>query len=663
MVNPAEHPELLLRRISQVSLLAIVCMGAVSLAGWISGRLILTSISPDYVPIAPSSALCFIILATALLVHVSNTGRASGRMAAITGACLTILICSGILIGFSLGTALEAEHLGIRASEFFSPGSKSHMSPFTAAIFLLAALGVLFLALSSSGRERLKSAAALIGTAVGVIGCIVLLGYMHGMPLLYGGTIKPISLPTAVAFGLFGLGLITAAGPHVTPVRVFTGPAIRNRLMRAFIPAIAAFVLMNGLLFKITYTRTANPALITSLITLLSVIIVSLLISKIAQSIGDEIDRAHVERNKAVDEIRFLASIVQNLPNAVCAMDMQGRMTAWNRGAEKLLGYRSEEVIGKPVATIIPDEFVSTELEHCLVMLQAHGGFSGYESIRLAKDGRRVPVELIGVAIRDKTQKIESYATIMVDIRNRKKAEAERLKGHTLESIGILAGGIAHDFNNLLTALLGNIGIAKMFVQPNDKIFSRLTDAEQICEIAGELSKRLLTFATGGDPVRKIMALPGFIKDTIDTLTIGTTLSPEYGLPADLPEVAIDEGQMKQVLTNLVLNAQDAMPQGGTVVIRGENLLIAAQDSLPIQEGHYVRISVRDTGVGIPAENLARIFDPYYSTKDTYSRKGLGLGLAVCYSVIKRHDGLITVESEVGKGTVFYMYLPAADRA
>jgi signal transduction histidine kinase len=124
----------------------------------------------------------------------------------------------------------------------------------------------------------------------------------------------------------------------------------------------------------------------------------------------------------------------------------------------------------------------------------------------------------------------------------------------------------------------------------------------------------------------------------------------------------MDEGQMKQVFNNLVMNAKDAMPNGGTFFIRAENVRVSSQDSLPMREGSYVRILFHDTGAGIPEDKLAKIFDPYYSTKDTYSQKGLGLGLAVCYSVVKRHDGLITAESEVGKGTTFIMYLPAANK-
>jgi two-component system cell cycle sensor histidine kinase/response regulator CckA len=364
------------------------------------------------------------------------------------------------------------------------------------------------------------------------------------------------------------------------------------------------------------------------------------------------------EYRRAEEEISFLASIIENLPNAVCAIDTKGATMAWNRGAEKMLGYKAEEIIGKPITTVIPEEISQQELEHCLTILNTEGFFSGYESVRLAKDGRKIPVELIAVAIKDKAQKIKSYASIMVDITDRKKAEEERLKSHMFESIGILAGGIAHDFNNLLNIINGDIHLAKMFVQPDNKAFNRLADAEQICEIAGELSKRLITFATGGDSMKKNVSLSGLLTETVTTLLKSSNINPEFNLPDDLYSVLINEDQMKQVIYNLVINAMEAMPQGGTLGVRGENVRISAQDNLPLQGGDYLKISFRDTGTGIPSENLAKIFDPYFTTKDAYYQKGLGLGLAVSYSIIKKHDGLITVASEIGRGTTFTIYLP-----
>jgi PAS domain S-box-containing protein len=600
-----------------------------------------------------------LVLGASLCAYSRSPESTVRRLIVVVGALLVFLFSAVILIGITLGTKFEIEHLGMQLPPSGTSIPAGYMSPITGMTFLAVTTGILSLAFSLRRGKRFKQAAALIATAVSLAGFVVILGYVYGTPLLYGGTIIPVALPTALAFVSLGIGLITAAGPDVQPIRDFAGPSVRSLLMRAFFPAIIIYVIIDGLLYKTELTRSGNPALKASFIALLSIIVVGFIISRIAKVIGSELDRAHVEREKAETEIRFLASIIKNLPDAVCAIDLNELIIAWNSAAERLLGYRAEEIIGKRITTIIPEEIAERELEHCLSVLNAEGGFSGYESVRLTKNGRRVPVELTGVAIRDKVQNITSYASIMVDITDRKTAEGERLKGHVLESIGILAGGIAHDFNNLLTVILGNITVAKMFVQPADKAFSRLSDAEQVCFIAGQLSQRLLTFASGGYPEKKIAKLSGLIRDAADTILDGSNISFEFIWPDDLYPLAIDEGQMQQVFNNLVTNAREAMSNGGRLTVLGENLQISAQDSMPLREGYYVKISLRDTGAGIPEENLARVFDPYFSTKDTYSQKGLGLGLAVCYSIVKRHDGLITVDSEVGKGTTFTMYLPA----
>jgi PAS domain S-box-containing protein len=366
------------------------------------------------------------------------------------------------------------------------------------------------------------------------------------------------------------------------------------------------------------------------------------------------------ERIRAEEQIRFLASILENLPDAVCAIDKDGHTTTWNKGGEKMLGYKAQEMIGKPITAIIPEDIAQKELDHCLRILNTEGYFSGYESIRKAKDGRRVPVELTGVAIRDREQNIRQYASIVVDISDRKKAEQERLKSHMLESIGLLAGGIAHDFNNLLTIILGNIQMALLDSDKCKNAHDRLEQASKMCTLASDLSKRLITFSTGGDPVTRIMSPGIVIRNAVMESGIDPKVSVTLELLDDLPQVAIDEAQIRQVVNNLMMNAAEAMPHGGSLVVRGENLTVSSLDNIPIKEGKYLKLSFRDTGIGIASDNLAKIFDPYYSTKDTYSQKGLGLGLAVCYSVITRHGGLITVESEVGRGTVFFIYLPAA---
>jgi PAS domain S-box-containing protein len=375
-----------------------------------------------------------------------------------------------------------------------------------------------------------------------------------------------------------------------------------------------------------------------------------------SMSIFEEI----TERKKTEGHERLLASIIQNLPDAVCTIDPKGTIVAWNRGAEKMLGYRAEEILGKPIITVFQKDTAQQEMDHCLAVLNAEGILTGFESVRIAKNGKIIPVEITAVSIRDKEQNITHYAALMVDLTERRKAEEERLKRYMLESIGILAGGIAHDFNNLLNVIVGNISVVKMSVQPGDKAYTRLDDAENVCGIASELSKRLITFATGGEPLKKTASLSELLIDTIGAMLKDTAIYVVFDLPKDLTSIAMDEGQMRQVFSNLVLNAKAAMPDGGTLTVRGENLRVSEQDTYPMRAGDYLKITVRDTGPGIVSENLAKIFDPYYSTKDTYSQKGLGLGLAVCYSIIKRHDGLITAASESGKGTTFSIYLPAA---
>jgi signal transduction histidine kinase len=178
------------------------------------------------------------------------------------------------------------------------------------------------------------------------------------------------------------------------------------------------------------------------------------------------------------------------------------------------------------------------------------------------------------------------------------------------------------------------------------------------CLHARELSQRLLTFATGGEHARAMQPIAGIIEESVKEVLKDTPLKAELELPENLHPVPIDAEQMGQVFFNLVENAKEAMPDGGVLSIVGENLYLTADDGLPLPAGDYIILTLQDTGIGIETVNIPRIFNPYFSTKDTYSQKGLGLGLAVCYSVIRRHGGLITIDSQVGKGTTIAIYLP-----
>jgi PAS domain S-box-containing protein len=248
---------------------------------------------------------------------------------------------------------------------------------------------------------------------------------------------------------------------------------------------------------------------------------------------------------------------------------------------------------------------------------------------------------------------------VMEDISERKQRDEEMLKTSKLESLGILAGGIAHDFNNILTAIIGNLSLARMMAEPEGKVLSRLSDAERASRRAQDLTRQLLTFSKGGAPIKKVASVAELLKDTAGFVMSGSNVRCAFKISEDLWPVDIDAGQISQVIHNLVINAQQSMSQAGTIEIRAENVLvggITGETGLPLSAGNYIKISIRDQGAGIPEAHLDKIFDPYFTTKE----KGSGLGLTTTYAIIKRHDGHITIKSNVGAGTTFSIYLPAS---
>jgi signal transduction histidine kinase/ActR/RegA family two-component response regulator len=243
------------------------------------------------------------------------------------------------------------------------------------------------------------------------------------------------------------------------------------------------------------------------------------------------------------------------------------------------------------------------------------------------------------------------------DVTEQRRLEEELRKAHKLESLGVLAGGIAHDFNNLLTGIMGNISLAKVMMNPRDKSYMRLDEAEKAVWRARDLTQQLLTFSKGGAPVRKTASIEQIVMDSASFVLRGSNVRCEFVVPDHVWPVEADEGQMSQVINNLIINADQSMPDGGVIKVRIDNLPDGQSDLLTLNEGRYVRISIEDHGVGIPEEYLQKIFDPYFTTK----QKGSGLGLATVYSIIRSHDGYISVESKVGNGTTFHIYLPASE--
>lgn len=255
-------------------------------------------------------------------------------------------------------------------------------------------------------------------------------------------------------------------------------------------------------------------------------------------------------------------------------------------------------------------------------------------------------------------QGTESFMGIIRDITEYKDMEREREKADRLESLGILAGGIAHDFNNFLTGILGNISLAKLQLDPQSEIYKILEESEEAAQSARSLTQQLLTFSKGGRPVKVNMDVEHLVRSSSNFVLSGSNVRCNFEFPENLWNIEADKGQLAQVFNNLILNADQAMPEGGFIKISAENLELKEVKNLPLLTGRYVKIEITDRGIGIPEDVLSKIFDPFFTTK----QKGSGLGLSAVFSIIKRHEGYITVQSEQGKGTSFYVYLPAVDK-
>ncbi|MBN1535057.1 MAG: PAS domain S-box protein [Spirochaetes bacterium] len=350
-------------------------------------------------------------------------------------------------------------------------------------------------------------------------------------------------------------------------------------------------------------------------------------------------------------------TLVETSPDSIVLTDLEGDIQLANRKAAELHGFASErEMIGINTMELYSPGSSKRILGE-MRKLARGGRLEGLEAEFLRRDGSTFMVELSITAMCDPEGRPYAFIGVARDIADRKRLEEEIQKRQKLDSLGVLAGGIAHDFNNILTAILGNISLARASLPAGGLAMERLSIAENACYQAKYLTMQLLTFSKGGAPVKRILSIAEILRDTVQFSLSGASVRPLFSLAEDLWPVEIDEGQIRQVIHNLIINADESMPEGGMIAITAENLHVEPGTGLPKQPGRYVKCSIRDQGAGIPAKYLKKVFDPYYTTK----QKGSGLGLAVSYSIIQRHGGIVTAESSEGVGSVFSFYLPAAE--
>jgi PAS domain S-box-containing protein len=374
-------------------------------------------------------------------------------------------------------------------------------------------------------------------------------------------------------------------------------------------------------------------------------------------------ERRRFETEIAADK-ESLAVTLRSIGDGVITTDVQGKIIILNNEAERLTGWSSREAIGQPLRAVFnvgSDPAAQTRAQQSGYRTEAQSILVGLpENATLtSRDGTARIIEQTASPIRDDKNEVTGVVLVFRDITERQRGEAERRKAETLEQLGLLAGGIAHDFNNLLTAIIGNISLASLLLPPDGEMAARLVDAKNASMRARDLAQQLLTFARGGAPIKTTASIGKLIQDTVSFSLRGSHSRSEFQFGADLWPAEIDPGQISQVIGNLVVNADQAMPNGGTLYVSCENFRYNANATPAVPDlppGDYIRVSIRDEGVGIPEPYLKRIFDPYFTTKP----KGNGLGLATTYSIIRNHNGLIDVKSQLHVGSTFTLYLPAS---
>lgn len=361
------------------------------------------------------------------------------------------------------------------------------------------------------------------------------------------------------------------------------------------------------------------------------------------------------------EEKERLAVTLRSIGEGVITTNIAGRVTLMNRAAEELTGWQQEEAIGRELDEVfaIIDEDSRTRAQSPVEKVLKSGSICGTanHTLLISKDGAERMISHSGAPIRDTKTVVVGIVLVFRDVTDQRHMLREAIKAEKLESVGILAGGIAHDFNNILTAVVGNLSMAKMGVDPKSKVFERLSEAEKASMRARSLTQQMLTFSKGGAPIRKIASVHELLTEWSSFALRGSNVKCEFSIQDDLWHAEIDEGQVGQVIHNLIINADQAMPDGGTIRISAENFIASPSDGLPLTQRKCIKISVTDEGTGVARKHLEKIFDPYFTTK----KKGSGLGLATSYAIIKRHEGHITVDSKQGLGTTFTIYLPASE--
>jgi len=525
---------------------------------------------------------------------------------------------------------------------------------------------------------------------------IAYLTFYTGVPVFaaYAGNIFPKEIPKYVIYVIAIIGALFSAVVLFTPAKIYTHTATAFEIFAILVFCYGIYVLIlatyrkrpgarlylagfivlflagvNDILYSNLLIETGYMIQIGLFVFIFSqALLLSLRFSKAFATVElqritlQDTNKAYkneiVERERTEEALRDseekYRQLVENANEAI-VVAQDGMLRFVNTRAIELSGYSEAELKSHPFIEWVHPEERDMVRRNYLKRLRGDPVPANYTTRFIHKDGSIKWMDVSSVRIY--WEGAPATLNFLSDITEKRQLEDELLKAQKLESIGVLAGGIAHDFNNILASIMGNISLARLDADPNDSIYDFLEKAESATKRATGLTQQLLTFSRGGAPVKKVSSISDVISDCATFVLSGSKVRCDFDLPADLWPVEIDVDQISQVIQNIIINADQAMPEGGIIQIRAENITVATDNGLPLISGRYVKIAIQDLGVGIPEVYLNKIFDPYFTSK----QNGVGLGLSTAYSIIRKHDGHIGVESQVGAGTTFAVYLPSSN--
>jgi PAS domain S-box-containing protein len=605
--------------------------------GWGIGLDAFKTLVPSDVPVAIDTAVCLVLTASALLLSSPRAVSRLRRRLASAAAALALLVALA-----SLGDHVLAGGLG------------TDMAPSTAACFVLLGSALLLRDVRLGGRWPSNGLALLAGA----IALVALVGYLTQTTSLQGiGSAIRMASATACSFLLLAAAVLLER-PRGS-MALFVAPGAGGFAARRMVPAILVIPLLIGGLRLAGQeagwygTRGGLWLMITS---------VTLIFAAVAWYLARLLERSDRELRRSREALR---TITETAPDAMVIIDEPGKIVLVNDQAEKLFGWRREDLLGRPVEVLLPERFRAGHVLHRGAFLaepMTRPMGSGLELYALDRERREIPVEISLAPMETEDGRFVSAA--IRDVTQRKRLEENLVETQKLESLGVLAGGIAHDFNNLLGVVVGNAGLALADAPRGSRLRDALQEIVLAAERGSDLTRQMLAYSGMGRGVVEPVRLDRVVREVAALMESSVSEKAQLSVSCapDTPSIEADPIQLRQVVLNLITNASEALgDDGGTIAIatgsvRADRPYLAHFELAgELPEGGYACLDVSDGGAGMDADTRARLFDPLFTTKFT----GRGLGLSAVMGIVRGHGGAIRVQSEPGRGTSVKVLFPS----